>query len=196
MLFFEVPNVLHIFKDKSYWDVIYEHYSYFSPSSLSCLFASCGFEVLDIYEGFNGQFICIEARPSRSYCWHVNTDSVRAVSKLALLFPDNYRSKVEAWKNILKSMAEGSMRVAVWGSGSKGTAFLNTFSNLSNVDYVVDINPRKHGTYLPVTAQRIVSPEFLISYRPGAVIVMNQMYINEIRWAVKKLNLSVRILTA
>jgi hypothetical protein len=46
---------------------------------------------------------------------------------------------------------------------------------------VVDINPRKHGMYVPGSGQQIVPPEFLKEYRPDAVIVMNSIYRNEIR---------------
>ena len=37
-VFFEVPNALNTLRNNSYWDVIYEHCSYFTPDSLSAHF--------------------------------------------------------------------------------------------------------------------------------------------------------------
>jgi hypothetical protein len=62
------------------------------------------------------------------------------------------------------------------------------------VEYVVDINPRKHGMYMPGTGQRIVGPEFLAEYRPDKVIVINPVYVDEIGKDLKRLGLGVELL--
>ena len=68
----------------------------------------------------------------------------------------------------------------MWGAGSKGVTFLNMIDSRYQIEYVIDINPRKHGKYIPGTGQKIVSPEFLREYIPDIVIVMNLIYENEI----------------
>ena len=54
VVFFEVPNVPCTLRDLAIWDIIYEHCSYFSPSSLARLFVACGmgrgFERRDVLE--------------------------------------------------------------------------------------------------------------------------------------------------
>ncbi|MBI1878027.1 MAG: class I SAM-dependent methyltransferase, partial [Chloroflexi bacterium] len=74
VVFFEVPNVLFTLRDLGIWDLIYEHYSYFSPNSLSQLFAGCGFDICDLTETYQGQFLSIEARPAESFTGTVNAD--------------------------------------------------------------------------------------------------------------------------
>ena len=50
-------------KEFGIWDLIYEHYSYFTALSLSRLFAGAGFKPLSLEEAFGSQYLCIEARP-------------------------------------------------------------------------------------------------------------------------------------
>jgi SAM-dependent methyltransferase len=63
--YFEVPNGLFMLRELFGWDVLYEHFSYFTPSSLVRLFDSAAFTVDGVEESFGGQFLSIEtaARP-------------------------------------------------------------------------------------------------------------------------------------
>ena len=82
------------------------------------------------------------------------------------------------------------------GSRLKGCNFLNILNTTDKVKYVVDINPRKHGNYIAGTGQEIIPPEFLKSYKPDYIIVMNPIYLDEVReYANNKLGLSVELLT-
>jgi hypothetical protein len=48
------------------------------------------------------------------------------------------------------------------------------------IEYLVDINPYRHGKFVPGTGKQIVGPEFLAQYRPDLVIAMNPIYRAEI----------------
>jgi hypothetical protein len=61
VVFFQVPNARYVFRDLAFWDVYYEHCSYFTAGSLSRLFARCGFRVLDVAVEYDGQYLTIEA---------------------------------------------------------------------------------------------------------------------------------------
>jgi hypothetical protein len=69
----------------------------------------------------------------------------------------------------------------LWGSGSKAVAFLTTLGVDGEVESVVDINPFRHGRYLPVTGHEIVSPDELSTTSPDLVVIMNPVYRDEIR---------------
>jgi FlaA1/EpsC-like NDP-sugar epimerase len=88
-------------------------------------------------------------------------------------------------------------RTVIWGAGSKGITFLNTL-HLSHekLEYVVDVNPRKHGRFITGTGQQIIPPVFLQQYNPQAVILMNPIYQEEIRRTMQRLNLSAETLLA
>ena len=84
----------------------------------------------------------------------------------------------------------------VWGAGGKGISFLNQLPTSDAIPYVVDINPDKKGTYIPGSAQEIVTPEFLAEFKPETIVLMNALYQDEIRQQVEELGLDCEFLVA
>jgi SAM-dependent methyltransferase len=186
VLYFEVPNVLLILRDLSIWDIIYEHCSYFSAGSLARVFTSCGFDICDLAETYEGQFLGIEARPGKGSTdlkpdrW----DNLKEVADAVAAFAGNYRRRIGTWQSSLKQMEQAGQRAVAWGAGAKGIGFLNMLKIHDQIEYIVDINPHKHGKYIAGTGQQIVRPEFLRDYQPDVVIVMNPVYKEEIQQTV------------
>jgi len=87
---------------------------------------------------------------------------------------------MQTWKQKLERAASQGRRPVIWGAGSKCVALLGALGGGAQVEYVVDINPHKHGKYLPGTGHEILSPEFLAAYRPELVVAMNPIYRDEI----------------
>jgi SAM-dependent methyltransferase len=194
-VFFEVPNALNIFRRLFMWDIIYEHYSYFTPTSFSHIFASSGFQVSELAECYENQFLCLHALPSNrneSQYSSRQINEVKKTKKYLTSFAEIYQSTVEAWNRRLKRAHEKRQRVVIWGAGSKGASFLNTCKN-SYIEYAVDINPEKHGKYIAGTDKQIVPPEFLSEYQPDIIIVMNPIYKREILNHMKNLGLSSQL---
>ena len=63
------------------------------------------------------------------------------------------------------------------------------------IEYAVDINPYKRGTFMAGTGQEIVGPEFLRVYKPDVVIAMNPIYRNEIQQDLNKLGVTAELVT-
>lgn len=201
-LFFEVPNVLFILEGMSIWDIIYEHFSYFGVGSLARLFGTCGFSVEKIYETFDGQYICIEAKLGDRVCTAepLENQARAEVIRLASEFATRCESKVEGWRRRLKGMADSGARVVVWGAGSKGVTFLNAVDarciGARSLAYVVDANERKQGHFAAGTGQEILPPAFMTEYRPDVVIVMNPAYMSEIRRTLDDLGVRAELVQA
>lgn len=195
-VYFEVPNVLYTLRDMGIWDVIYEHCSYFSASSLGRLFTACGFDVLCLEEAYGGQFLGIEAVPAQAEAGTQQApgNDLREMARDVAAFAENYRGKVSLWRRRLSQIGGAGRRAVIWGAGSKGVTFLNTLRAGDTVTHVVDINPRKQGRYVAGTGQRIVPPEFLRSERPDVVLVMNPLYLDEIRQTLATLGLTPEVL--
>lgn len=191
VVFFEVPNALFTLRDLGIWDLIYEHCSYFSANSLSFLFNSCGFKVCDIRETYEGQFLCMEALPTKNFGTfkHDLGDNINDLASEVAIFADKYMHKVKIWRHNLNKMEQAGKKIVVWGGGSKGVTFLNILETQEQIKYVVDINPRKQGKYIAGTGQQIVPPEFLRDYKPEVIIIMNLIYQGEIQQITKKLGL-------
>jgi hypothetical protein len=86
-------------------------------------------------------------------------------------------------------MKRSGKKTVVWGGGSKGVTFMNVMRDHAQIDYIVDINPRKQGFYIPHTGQRVIPPDALIDYKPDVVIAVNPQYIDEIRKALADRNI-------
>ena len=82
----------------------------------------------------------------------------------------------------------------IWGAGTKGVTFLNAVGE-SGIEYAVDLNPRKHLSFIPGTGQQVVSPSFLREYRPDVVLVMNPIYRDEIEDQALGVGIAPEVLT-
>jgi hypothetical protein len=199
VVFFEVPNALFTLRDMGIWDVIYEHCSYFTPQALHRLFVRAGFAPIDVAEAYDGQFLTVEARPRPKFAppTYDAIDGRPDTEALVTAFRAAHRAKVAASRSALRQFQEQGTRVVVWGAGSKGITFLNMLDvSDRQIEYVVDLNPRKEGRYLTGTGQRIVSPSFLKTYRPGAVVIMNPIYRSEIEETLRRLHVDADLLVA
>ncbi len=93
--------------------------------------------------------------------------------------------------------SQDGQRIVIWGSGSKGVAFLSALGedvDQGGIKYAVDINPFRTGYFMPGTGQEIVDPAFLSTYRPDAVIAMNSIYTSEIQSELRRYGLIVPVL--
>ncbi len=196
IVFFQVPNVTYILRDQAFWDIYYEHCSYFSAGSLAGLFRRAGFGVIDLYQDYNDQYLMIEARAANG----PEAQRLRAEEEVEQLkehvetFVIACSAEIERWKIKIQRLKQNGRRMVIWGSGSKGVAFLTSLGIRDEIEYGVDINPYKLGTFMAGTGQEIVSPEFLRHYKPDVVIVMNPIYSNEIRQSLKRMNLSPELM--
>jgi threonine dehydrogenase-like Zn-dependent dehydrogenase len=96
-------------------------------------------------------------------------------------FRDRQQVAVRAWADRLHQWQAQDRRVVVWGSGSKGVAFLTTLKVAEQVSSVVDVNPYRHGKFMVGSGHPIVAPESLTGSPPDVVVAMNPIYVDEIR---------------
>jgi SAM-dependent methyltransferase len=185
LLSFEVPNGLWCFGGGGIWDVIYEHCGYFTPSSLERAFRLSSFEVLEVQETFERQFLTVVAKPGPVVgCQDASrtSDGVsRPLTNTVLTAALAMARRIDEWRVDLERIRREVGPVVVWGVGSKGVTFLNLADPRRLVEYAVDLNPRKHGMFIPGTGQVVMAPELLSTCeRNRAVVVMNPNYAHEI----------------
>lgn len=181
---FELPDVRRVLEEGAFWDVYYEHCSYFSAGSLARLFRRTGFEVLNQWTAYDDQYLIIEARPSTVPAPGSPADAegdLDAVGQAADRFAAAHAEMMSQWRERLRQVADGGGRAVIWGSGSKGVAFLAALGeDAALVEAAVDINPFKHDRYMAGSGHRIVAPKELVEIRPDLVIAMNSAYLDEI----------------
>ncbi len=197
VVFFQVPDVLRILVERAFWDIYYEHCSYFSAGSLARLFRASGFDVLSVERDYDDQYLMIEARPSRGApAPELAIENDReAIAALVEGFGRAMEVQLEGYRRTLAEHRVAGRRVVVWGSTSKGVAFLTTVPGADVVEHVVDVNPHRQGHYMAKSGQLIVGPNALREIRPDVVLVMNPIYRDEIAEMLDSLGLAPELVT-
>jgi len=196
IVFFQVPDVTRILCNCAFEDIYYEHCSYFSPGSLARLFRKCGFDILNLKTAYNGQYILLEAKPvvEDKKNRHPLENDIKTLKKYVTNFQKNYQIIIDSWHKKFQEIKRSNEKAVLWGSGSKAVSFLTTLDTSEKIEYVVDINPYRQGTYMAGTGQLIVAPCFLKKYQPDVVIIMNPIYLEEIRQDLVQMGLDPEIL--
>ncbi len=197
-IFFQIPNVTYVLRDLAFWDIYYEHCSYFTKGSLARLFRRCGFDVLCLSTEYDDQYLTIEAKPSRGMGngTHAGEDDLDEVRLLVHRFLEEYPKHLRRWAKTMENIQQEQKKAIIWGAGSKGVAFFTALGISADVmPYAVDINPHKRGTFMAGSGQEIVMPDFLKEYRPDVVIVMNPIYRQEIHNELTARGIAAELIT-
>jgi SAM-dependent methyltransferase len=197
-LFLAVPNGEFMIREFSIWDVLYEHFSYFTRLSLEVLLAREGCEIRSLEASFDAQYLTAEAVPARAAVPGEHTlcssgINRREFDRAICSFQRDWNYYMDFWRERLAGLAATGRRAVVWGAGSKGVMFLNLLDCGNSIQYAVDVNPRKQGRFIPGTAQKIVAPEFLTELKPDIMILMNDTYLDEVGGIMRNLGISAEI---
>ncbi len=194
-VFFELPDVTRQLGEGAFWELCYEHCSYFSAGSLARLFRLAGFQVTDLELAFGQQYILMTARPGPGLTGRplVIEDDLDKLKALVAAFPRVCSAMLRKWSDYFRGRFDAGDRVVVWGAGSKGVSLLTTLRLEREIEFVVDINPYKQGRFMPGSGQEIVGPGFLSRYMPDCVVVMNPLYLQEIGRQLRDMGLAPEV---
>jgi SAM-dependent methyltransferase len=194
--YFEVPNATRTFTEST-WDIIYEHRSHFTSRSLAFLFALAGFDIIDLREKYEGQFLGVEARLAVGLGGNTEMASSPAgcgVGPAVLSgFPQAYARRLGRVRETLERALVKGMRVVLWGAGARAVSLLNAIGDEDLVPLVVDVNPRKHGRFLPGTGHQVLAPNALQEWQPDMILLVNPIYSAEVGRMAAGLGLSAAI---
>ena len=188
-LFLETPCAAWIIENLQFEDFFYEHCSLFTARSLYLAMQRGGFQATRIEHVFGGQYLWAEADP------RIPPAPKPPAPRLEIARWEAERAAfIDRWHRKLEKSA-ADRPVYLWGAGAKGV----TFSLLIDEEGgllagAVDINPRKQGRFMPVTALEIIAPDQLPSV-PISLVVMNPVYLPEIERQVRQLGKRAEILS-
>jgi 2-polyprenyl-3-methyl-5-hydroxy-6-metoxy-1,4-benzoquinol methylase len=196
LVFFMIPEITRILELRAFWDVYYEHCSYFSPGSLGRLFRHVGFDPVDVWADYDDQYVLIAARPGPGTGpWLPREHGPETLAPKVVTFTREVAADQVRWRRWLEDLQAAGKKAVLWGGGSKGVAFLTTLGVTDAVEYAVDVNPRRAGTFIAGGGQQIVGPAFLADYQPDVVLIMSPIYTGEIRAELDKMGLKPALLT-
>lgn len=186
LVYLEVPNFLNTLERMAVWDVIYEHCLHLTPTTLRHLCRLAGFVPLDAGEAYGGQFAWIELVPapagdSAALRPGNGPTFLAECEALVTSFEQWCSARMDQMRRQLEQLAGDGRRAVVWGAGSKTVTMLNALGvSERTVAAVVDQNPRKQGGFVVGTGHPIIEPAAVKRYDPGAVVVMNPLYQDEV----------------
>jgi hypothetical protein len=192
VLYVEVPNSAFTLTASGCWDLIYQHFTYFSRPALQRALETAGFSVRSLEPAFEGQFLAAEACPSETAASRPSAQGTNADLQDVARARDAATSALARWHEFLGNRSGDG--VAVWGAGAKGVTFLNAMRE-HEIALAVDVNPRKAGSFVPGTGQPIVNPETLVGVRTPVetVVLANAVYELEVRAQLDRLGLSPEV---
>ena len=184
---FELPDTTRVLDEVAFWDVYYEHCSYFTAGSLARLFTENGFVVEDVRYAYDDQYLLLEARPAAGKGGGWSKDDVAETVEGVDRFAAGFAGITRDWTGRVQAVADAGGSTVVWGGGSKGVAFLNAVD--APIAAAVDINPHKQGKYMAGTGHRVMAPAELVAIDPSLVVAMNPVYLDEIAAELSRLGL-------
>jgi SAM-dependent methyltransferase len=199
--YLEVPDACYDLSTAG-WEVIYPHVSYFDAHSLCRIVERAGWRVEDTGTLFSGMFRFIEVSVNRDAEPRMGSTPLPGRAdvdrQLAAIesFAQRHHAERTAWRERIDSLVADGASPVLWGAGSRGVQFLTLADPQRQLAAVVDLNPRKWGRFLPVTAHRVEAPDRLVELAPRAVIITNPAYRGEIAAHLERLGVRAELLVA
>lgn len=177
-VYIEVPNFAWALDRGAFEDLMYEHCGYYTPETLAHLMVRAGFSDVHAAPTFDGLFAAVEARVADGE----PVDAPIDPAVVARIRNDVHAlsDRIEVVGREFAGRKSAGQRLAAWGGGARAVGLMNLVPATDAIEWVVDINPRKQGTYVTGTGHAIVAPEALKEAQPDAVLVVNPVYMDEI----------------
>ena len=197
-IYVEVPDATYMVQTPALWDLIHEHVGYFTAAGLRAVLQRAGWTVDEVGRSFGDQYLWARATCSANAAGTgtAGSDGVTGDASVeapaetiaaARRFGQVHGDSTRRWTTFLDQARQDGKRVAVWGAGSKGVAFLNAIAAtdagagaLAAIDAVIDVNERKRHRFVPGVGTVVETPGE-VAGRIDTVLVMNPIYLAEIR---------------
>jgi hypothetical protein len=195
VVLFEVPASERILDEGAFWDVFYEHCSYFVKSSLEYAFQRVGFHVDRTAVVYDEQYLILEAHAATVSAPPAIPPTAAQVVAAAIEFGARSQTAIERSRATLRKLGAQGRPLVLWQAASKTVGFMSALGEESLVDFAVDVNPRRHGQFIPPYGLQVLAPEELIRRRPKNVVLMNPVYLDEVAAMLGSLGVDTRLLT-
>ncbi len=179
----EFPHLVRLVESNQFDTIYHEHFSYFSFSTVDRIFAGHGLHIFDVEElpthGGSLRIYACTAKPGRQRLPRAIEllQRERAMGIESLEYYACFEDRVRKTKRILlefliKAKSQGKTIVG-YGAPGKGNTLLNYCGIRQDfLDYTVDRNPHKQGTWTPGARIPIRDPSAIDQTRPDYILIL------------------------
>ncbi|MEE4330176.1 MAG: class I SAM-dependent methyltransferase [Wenzhouxiangella sp.] len=185
---FEVAWGRSLLHSLAFDQIYHEHHSYFTVGALDRALDRAGLKLIDV------ETLPIHAGSLRVFA-AADGERSRAVDRLIRQEQDEGLARPEPWRrmgetlldvrrqlrDLLDRVCRSGLRLAAYGAAAKGTMLLNWLEPEPGwIPWIADINPHKHGRFVPGVAIPVVGPERIAEERPDRLLLLPWNWAAEI----------------
>lgn len=180
----EFPHLMRLIEGNQFDTIYHEHFSYFSFLTVEKVFAAHGLKIFDVEElPTHGGSLRIYACRCENHSNPVrnNVTSLKSIEieqgyntlDKYFTFAEKVRSTKRNILSFLIKLKSEEKSIAGYGAPGKGNTLLNYCGIRSDfLDYTVDRNPYKQGTFLPGTRIPVFSPDQIEKTKPDYIFIL------------------------
>jgi ubiquinone/menaquinone biosynthesis C-methylase UbiE len=185
---FEFAYAIDMIEDCEFDTIYHEHLFYHTLHGLAPLFGRHGLTIVD------AERLPVHGGSLRVYVSSSNEQSARVKSLIEaerrlgadrLEWYRGFSDRVSALRSelvkLLKAEKQSGNRIACYGAAAKGSTLVNYLDlGPDFFEYVVDVNPHKHGKLMPGQHIPIAHPERLLETLPDLVLLLVWNFAGEV----------------